>query len=91
MKTFRFILVLSFLVLIGCERKNDQTSLAEENNIKEQHGRLCKTYEVFIEQLKNREADFLQKQKQYSWLSWNYADAWTKRYFDKKKTLASTR
>ena len=52
MKTFRFILVLSFLVLIGCERKNDQSALAEESNIKVQHGRLCKTYEVFAEQLK---------------------------------------
>jgi hypothetical protein len=45
----------------------------------------------FIEQLKMRETEFLQKQKQYSWLSWNYADAWTKRYFEKKKLVATTR
>lgn len=52
MKTFHFLLLLSVLLLIGCERKNDQTNLTEENKIKNQHGKLCKTNEVFAEQLK---------------------------------------
>jgi hypothetical protein len=43
-----------------------------------------------IEQLRMREAGFLKKQQQYSWLSWNYADDWTKRYFTKKKSIAAT-
>jgi hypothetical protein len=44
----------------------------------------------FIEQLKGREAEFIQKQKQFSWLSWNYADAYTAEYFKKKGLIAAT-
>ncbi|WP_205509412.1 DUF4153 domain-containing protein [Longitalea arenae] len=44
----------------------------------------------FIEQLKQREKQFAVKQQQYSWLSWNYADAYTKRYFQRKKRITLT-
>lgn len=44
----------------------------------------------YIEQLKKRETEFIQKQKQFSWLSWNYADAYTGRYFKKKGLIAAT-
>jgi hypothetical protein len=37
-----------------------------------------------IEQLQQREKQFVQKQQQFSWLSWNYADAYTRKYFQKK-------
>jgi hypothetical protein len=43
----------------------------------------------FIEQLKQREKQFEQKQKEYTWLSWNYADAYTKKYFQKKGLITS--
>jgi hypothetical protein len=33
------------------------------------------------QQLQNREALFLKKQEQLSWLSWNYADDYTRHYF----------
>lgn len=65
-----------------------------ENKLKTEAERVGNVYgcdSCFTEQLKNREAEFVQKQKQYSWLSWNYADAFTKRYFEKKKTIVSTR
>jgi hypothetical protein len=65
-----------------------------ENKLKtdaEKTGNVYKCDNCFTELLKNREAEFVQKQKQYSWLSWNYADAWTKRYFEKKKNIASIR
>jgi hypothetical protein len=42
-----------------------------------------------IEQLKMREAEFVKKQQQLSWLSWNYADAYTEQYFKKKKPIAA--
>ncbi len=45
----------------------------------------------FIEQLKQREKQFVQKQKDLTWLSWNYADAYTKQYFEKKGLLTSIR
>ncbi|WP_207512231.1 DUF4153 domain-containing protein [Longitalea luteola] len=45
----------------------------------------------FIEQLKQREKQFVIKQEQYSWLSWNYADAYTKKYFQRKKLVAVTK
>jgi hypothetical protein len=35
----------------------------------------------FVEQLQQRETAFLEKQQQLSWLSWNYADSYTKNYF----------
>ena len=38
----------------------------------------------FIEQLKQREQKFVNEQKQLSWLSWNYADAYTEKYFQRK-------
>jgi hypothetical protein len=47
-------------------------------------------HSCFIDELKGREAEFLRKQEQYSWLSWNYADAYTERYFKKKKPIAAT-
>jgi hypothetical protein len=40
--------------------------------------------------LKMREAEFVKRQQQFSWLSWNYADDYTMRYFKKKKTIAAT-
>ena len=43
----------------------------------------------FIEQLKQREKQFEQKQKEYTWLSWNYADDYTKKYFQKKGLITS--
>jgi hypothetical protein len=45
----------------------------------------------FIEQLKQREKQFAEKQQQLSWLSWNYADAYTKKYLQKKKLIAVTK
>lgn len=43
-----------------------------------------------IEKLKMREAEFVKKQQQLSWLSWNYADAYTEKYFRKKGPIAAT-
>jgi hypothetical protein len=66
----------------------------QENKLKtaaESAGNVYVCNSCFIEQLKGREQEFIEKQKEYSWLSWNYADAWTKRYFNKKKPIASTR
>lgn len=37
----------------------------------------------FAEQILARKDLFIQKQSHLSWLSWNYADAWTARYFRK--------
>ena len=34
----------------------------------------------YVEQLKYKEKQFLKKQSAYSWLSWNYADNYVKRY-----------
>ena len=64
-----------------------------ENNLKQSttsdvNGAVCS--DCYIEQLKMREAEFVKKQQQYSWLSWNYADAYTERYFKKKKLIAAT-
>jgi hypothetical protein len=44
----------------------------------------------YIELLKIREAEFMKKQHQLSWLSWNYADAYTEKYFRKKRLIAAT-
>lgn len=44
----------------------------------------------YIEQLKQREKAFAQKQQQFSWLSWNYADAYTKKYFQRKRPITVT-
>jgi hypothetical protein len=44
----------------------------------------------YIEQLRKREAEFIQKQQGFSWLSWNYADAYTEKYFRKKRPIAAT-
>lgn len=40
------------------------------------------------QQIHRREERFLEKQQTFSWLSWNYADAATKKYFEKKKIVA---
>jgi hypothetical protein len=45
----------------------------------------------YIEQLKQREKEFEQKQQQFSWLSWNYADAYTKKYFQRKRLITATK
>lgn len=45
----------------------------------------------YIEQLKQREIAFAQKQQQFSWLSWNYADAYTRKYFQRKRLITVTR
>jgi hypothetical protein len=58
------------------KRQNDLQATSTNRNA------ACDT--CFIEQLKQRELAFAQKQQQYSWLSWNYADAYTKKYFQKK-------
>jgi glucosamine 6-phosphate synthetase-like amidotransferase/phosphosugar isomerase protein len=44
----------------------------------------------FIEQLKQREKEFVEKQKQLSWLSWNYADAYTEKYFQRKGLITAS-
>jgi hypothetical protein len=42
-----------------------------------------------IEELNQRERQFVQKQKEVTWLSWNYADAYTKKYFQKKGLITA--
>ncbi|MBO9199106.1 MULTISPECIES: DUF4153 domain-containing protein [Niastella] len=64
------------------KRQNDAKGLNTDNNFSN-----CDT--CFIEQLKQREKQFEQKQKGYTWLSWNYADAYTKQYFRKKGLITS--
>jgi hypothetical protein len=59
------------------QRENDLQALNNNNR-----DVACDT--CFIEQLKQREKQFAEKQQQFSWLSWNYADAYTKKYFQKK-------
>lgn len=51
MKKYYLSSLLMLLLLIGCEKKNEQQDLIEDKTI-EQVGRSCKTYEVFMEQLK---------------------------------------
>jgi hypothetical protein len=58
------------------KRENDLHTLSTTRSA------ACDT--CFIEQLKQRELAFAQKQQRVSWLSWNYADAYTKKYFQKK-------
>jgi hypothetical protein len=58
------------------KRQNDLQAISTNRNA------ACDT--CFIEQLKQRELAFAQKQQRVSWLSWNYADAYTKKYFLKK-------
>jgi hypothetical protein len=43
-----------------------------------------------IEELKQRERQFVQKQKEVTWLSWNYADSYTKKYFQKKGLITAS-
>jgi hypothetical protein len=64
------------------KRQNDLQALSTNR------AATCDT--CFIEQLKRREKAFAQKQQQFSWLSWNYADAYTKRYFEKKRLITAT-
>lgn len=45
--------------------------------------------DCLVEQLKQREQEFVNEQKQYSWLSWNFADNYTKKYLLKKGLIAS--
>jgi len=59
-----------------------------ENDLQALHhnrASLCDT--CYIEQLKQREKQFEQEQQQLSWLSWNYADAYTKKYLSKKRLI----
>lgn len=42
----------------------------------------------YAQRLRNREEQFLKKQERYSWLSWNYADSYTKRYLQAKTKQA---
>jgi hypothetical protein len=65
------------------KRENDLQGLNRNNT------ETCDT--CFIEQLKQREKQFTEKQQQLSWLSWNYADAYTRRYFQRKGLLAVTK
>jgi len=43
----------------------------------------------YIEELKQRELQFVEKQKDLTWLSWNYADSYTRKYFRKKGLITS--
>jgi hypothetical protein len=47
-------------------------------------GYLCDS--CFIQRLKQREKDFLARQQQYSWLSWNLADASLGKYLKQEGT-----
>jgi hypothetical protein len=64
------------------KRQNDLQSLVT-NKV------ACDT--CFIEQLKQREKQFAEKQQQLSWLSWNYADAYTRKYFQRKGLITMTK
>jgi hypothetical protein len=64
------------------KRQNELQALS--NN---REGAACDS--CYIEQLKLREKEFTEKQQQFSWLSWNYADAYTKQYFQKKGLVTS--
>lgn len=43
----------------------------------------------YIARLQQRKAEFVHDQKGFSWLSWNYADAYTARYYNKKRPVAA--
>jgi hypothetical protein len=64
------------------KRQNDLQALAT-NRVD------CDT--CFIEQLKQREKQFAEKQQQFSWLSWNYADAYTKKYLQRRGLITMTK
>jgi len=64
------------------KRENDLQSLVSDKRA------LCDT--CFTAQLKQREIAFAQKQQQFSWLSWNYADAYTRKYFQRKGLITVT-
>jgi hypothetical protein len=62
-------------------QKRQNVSMANAN------GNYCDT--CFIEQLRQREKEFVQKQQECSWLSWNYADDYTRKYFQKKGLITA--
>lgn len=65
------------------KRQNDLQAVA--NNKASEYCDSC-----LIERLKQREQLFLKEQKQLSWLSWNYSDAYTKKYFEKRRLITVT-
>lgn len=64
------------------KRQMDEQALQRTGN-----DNYCDT--CFVEQLQQREQEFIKEQKQLSWLSWNYADAYTKKYFQRKQIITA--
>jgi hypothetical protein len=67
---------------------SDKTLPLLHNNITalEKAERNCVT--CIVQRLQQREQHFIQQQQSFSWLSWNYSDGQTKKYFEKKKIVA---
>jgi hypothetical protein len=68
--------------IVALQKRENDARLQNDNSQP-----ACDT--CFIEALKQREIQFVQKQKELTWLSWNYADAYTKKYFQKKGLITS--
>jgi hypothetical protein len=81
-----FLLSLSDKTLPLLENNKDVLRMRQE--IDEQGVRVrdkkdCDT--CYLERLRTKESRFFKQQEQFSWLSWNYADAYTKKYFREKR------
>lgn len=79
----RFLLSLSDKALPLLDKniavfRQQEAALQKEQPVQRAVRDICDS--CFVEELQRRETVFLEKQQQLSWLSWNYADDYTKHY-----------
>jgi hypothetical protein len=67
---------------IDALKKSENEWKLQGKNTYDDYNGYCSS--CFTEQLKTRAQEFVKEQQQFSWLSWNYADAYIKKYFQKK-------
>ena len=78
-----FLLSLSDKTIPLMEKNLDalkQYSLRDAEKLKQYTFYVPGGDELYVQQLKNKEQQFVKKQAMYSWLSWNYADNYVKQY-----------
>lgn len=78
-----FLLSLSDKTIPLLEKNLDalkQYSLRDAEKLKQYTFYAPGSEDLYVQQLKNKEQQFAKKQAMYSWLSWNYADNYVKRY-----------
>lgn len=78
-----FLLSLSDKTIPLMEKNLDalkQYSLRDAEKLKQYTFYVPGGDELYVQQLKDKEQQFVKKQAMYSWLSWNYADNYVKQY-----------